>query len=192
MEWKSLKEFPNYQFSDTGLVKKGGEFVKIQLSSRYPRVTLQNDFESKRVTIHRVVAELFIGPCPAGQIVRHLDDNRENNNISNLAYGTDYDNKQDAVRNGKIKKGDEHHSRLNPEKMARGERHGSRTHPEKLPRGENHPLSKLTQKDVDEIRSTEFRYGVIKMLAEKFNVGTKAISRARKGITYNQDGRDVR
>ena len=36
--------------------------------------------------VHRLVAEAFLGPCPEGFQVSHLDESRDNNNASNLAY----------------------------------------------------------------------------------------------------------
>ena len=46
-----------------------------------------------------------------GMVVRHRSDNKLDDRACNLIYGTQKDNMQDAIRNGKI---------------ARGERHGSR------------------------------------------------------------------
>lgn len=42
----------------------------------------------KRVTIHRVVAECFIGPCPEGYQVDHRDRDSRNNDYRNLRYVT--------------------------------------------------------------------------------------------------------
>jgi len=50
--------------------------------------------------VHRLVAEAFV-PNPEGYpIVRHLDDDPENNYYRNLAWGTQKDNRDDSVRNG--------------------------------------------------------------------------------------------
>lgn len=49
---------------------------------------------------------------------RHLDDDRANNTICNLAWGSVQDNADDAVRNGLIKRGsDVNHSRLTKEQV---------------------------------------------------------------------------
>ena len=36
--------------------------------------------------VHRLVATAFLGPCPPGLVVRHLDNNTTNNHVDNLAY----------------------------------------------------------------------------------------------------------
>jgi DNA-directed RNA polymerase specialized sigma subunit len=51
---------------------------------------------------------------PRHTVVRHLDDNRLNNDIKNLAWGNQKDNAKDAILNGKILVGTKaKHSKLN-------------------------------------------------------------------------------
>ena len=49
--------------------------------------------------IHTLMMLSFVGPKPDNQEVRHLDDNKLNNNISNLVYGTSKQNSIDSVVN---------------------------------------------------------------------------------------------
>ena len=51
-----------------------------------------------QMCVHRLVAEAFIGPLPAGQQTRHLDGDPTNNTVANLAYGSPRENQLDAVR----------------------------------------------------------------------------------------------
>ena len=51
-------------------------------------------------TVHSLVAEAFIGPCPEGMEVRHRNGDQTNSRLSNLTYGTHADNMQDAIRHG--------------------------------------------------------------------------------------------
>lgn len=63
--------------------------------------------------IHHLVAEYFIGPRPEGNYVRHLDGDKLNNHVSNLAYGIPQDNINDTMRHGRVPKGEEHcHAKL--------------------------------------------------------------------------------
>lgn len=65
-------------------------------SSGYPDVTLRKQHR----TIHRLVMLAFVGPCPEGQEVRHLDGSRDNPRLENLAYGTRKENVADSIEHG--------------------------------------------------------------------------------------------
>lgn len=41
---------------------------------------------------HQIVAWAFLGPCPVGKEVNHIDHNRKNNHIENLEYVTHSEN----------------------------------------------------------------------------------------------------
>lgn len=65
-----------------------GKIKVTTLRDGYPRVKLRG----KAYTVHRLVAAAFLGPCPDGMEVRHLDGNKLNNRADNLAYGTHSEN----------------------------------------------------------------------------------------------------
>ena len=50
--------------------------------------------------VHVAVLEAFIGPRPPGQEARHLDRDRWNAALSNLAWGTPVENQADKRRHG--------------------------------------------------------------------------------------------
>jgi hypothetical protein len=61
-------------------------------------------------TVHRLVLEAFVGPCPPGCESRHYDDNPANNRLTNLRWGTRSENLHDAMRNGKKPIGEKVHN----------------------------------------------------------------------------------
>ena len=59
----------------------------------------------KKFYAHRLVALAFLGEPPPGKyLVRHLNGNKLDNRVENLAWGTDAENMADSVRLGVVKK----------------------------------------------------------------------------------------
>jgi hypothetical protein len=61
-------------------------------------VTLAN--KSHRL-VHHLVLEAFGPNRPPNSEARHLDDDRTNNQVANLRWGSRSENRRDAVRNGR-------------------------------------------------------------------------------------------
>ncbi|RZT96639.1 HNH endonuclease [Ancylomarina subtilis] len=65
----------------TGLMMKpsinGGGYLKLDLWI---------DKIRKQEYLHRIVAEIYLGECPEGYLVNHIDFDRTNDNIENLEY----------------------------------------------------------------------------------------------------------
>jgi hypothetical protein len=55
---------------------------------------------------HQMVLESFVGPCPPGQMGLHADDNKENNVLNNLRWGTSSENAYDSIRNNTFPSGE--------------------------------------------------------------------------------------
>jgi len=56
--------------------------------------------------VHRLVLETFVGPCPPGMECRHFpDDDKRNNRLDNLQWGTPKENAQDKIIHGTTGKG---------------------------------------------------------------------------------------
>jgi hypothetical protein len=64
----------------------------------------RGDGTRKVVKVGRLVLEAFLGKSPL--LVRHLNDVRDDDRLSNLAYGTCKDNSRDALLNNKILRGE--------------------------------------------------------------------------------------
>lgn len=109
-------------------------------STGYWSVSISDGGRTKTFGVHILVCEAFNGVKPEwATCVRHLDDDKSNNRPGNLAYGTQADNIQDAIQNGR---------------MPAGDRNGTRTKPESRPRGSQHTKAKVDEEIVRRIRST--------------------------------------
>lgn len=101
------------------------------------------------IAFHRLIAETFLGPCPDGHEVNHIDGNRRNNAPANLEYVTHLENIAHAWRE-----------------------------PREVSRGETHCTAKLTEADVREIRrrcaAGEYQY----VVAADYGVTQSAVGRA--------------
>ena len=62
-------------------------------------------------TLHSLMLETFIGPRPAGMIIRHLDGDKLNNRLDNLCYGTYAENAEDTIKHGRTLPGERNPSR---------------------------------------------------------------------------------
>lgn len=123
-EWRSVVGFEGfYEVSDTGVVRSlprnrcRGQVIKARWRGRYLAVILSTPDLRKELRVHRLVGEAFLGPLPARHETRHLDDNRANNNLSNLVYGTSKENSEDCIRNGNTRYGLDHQNCFIPDEL---------------------------------------------------------------------------
>ena len=58
------------------------------------------DIHSRHIKVHKLVYLVWVGDIPYGLNVRHYDDDKDNNHVSNLILGTQKENIEDAFRNG--------------------------------------------------------------------------------------------
>lgn len=141
--WLPVYQFDGfYEVSDQGRIRSvdryaysknrwGGiskRFLKSQIIAQgdqgggYMIVNLYRDGEVTVVTVHRAVLEAFVCPRPSKLEGLHNDDNKNNNRLTNLSWGTKQQNENDKVARGRSL------------------------------RGEKQRFAKLTKKDVLEIR----------------------------------------
>lgn len=66
----------------------------------YPVIALWANNKGVTRTVHRLVLEVFVGPCPEGMEALHADGTRTNNKLENLRWGTRSENMQDAIAHG--------------------------------------------------------------------------------------------
>ena len=56
-------------------------------------------------TVHSLVMEAFVGPCPPGRLVCHEDGNFWNCHLENLRYDTSVSNRKDLIRDRRSRRG---------------------------------------------------------------------------------------
>ena len=76
----------------------------------YLRVSLSKNGEVKHKSIHSLVAREFIGCCPVGFNINHIDGDKTNNCVDNLEYVSYSDNNLHAYNNGLAKSGESHYN----------------------------------------------------------------------------------
>jgi hypothetical protein len=92
--WKDINGYEGlYQVSNLGNVRKIDWSGKLIRSLRpklardgYRRVRLHMFGEKKECYVHRLAAEAFLPNLNKLPVVNHKDENRENNNVSNLEW----------------------------------------------------------------------------------------------------------
>jgi hypothetical protein len=87
--WKQINGFNNYFVSSTGRIKNtvSGRILKHHGNGNgYQRVNLCKGGQRKKFAVHRLVLQMFAGPCPDGEEADHIDRIRNNNTVSNLRW----------------------------------------------------------------------------------------------------------
>jgi hypothetical protein len=115
-EWRPV---PGWE--DLYLVSDSGDVMSLRTgrpmnpdSRKYLRVKLSaGGGQRKSYLVHRLVALAFLGPCPDGKEVRHLDGDNLNNRAANLAYGTSSENNLDRVLHGRHHNANKTHCKRN-------------------------------------------------------------------------------
>ena len=101
--WKAVPDYEGlYEVSDLGRVRnaKTHRSLKPRCADRYPHVALYRGNKATEYTVHYLVLVAFIGPRPyAAAQGCHWDENKTNNVLTNLRWGTVFDNQKDMARN---------------------------------------------------------------------------------------------
>ena len=105
MNTKPIPNFPAYRIREDSILetnwRTGAFYPRMKIYDRwkalpqrynedgYIPVCLRGEGIQRRTSIHRLMAEIFIGPKPfPNACVRHLNGNSRDNSITNLAWGT--------------------------------------------------------------------------------------------------------
>lgn len=154
-EWRFVKGYNGrYQVSSAGRVRTNSSGAWLLMSLQKPKagkkgylsVALAVSGKKTRFSVHRLVLEAFVGPCPEGCVACHNNGNPLDNSLYNLRWDTLASNQHDRVVHGTALC------------------------------GTSHPSAKLTEEDVLHIRSLLSKGVPHRKLAKDFSVSRGLIS----------------
>ena len=100
-KWLPIPMCPGYWVSDQGRVQSPHRILKTPPSGSGYRTFRARTFDGmKTFNVHAVVMLVFVGPRPEGKEVRHLNSDRTDCRLDNLAYGTPAENSADTLAAG--------------------------------------------------------------------------------------------
>lgn len=106
MIWKTIIDYPKYEVSDEGLVRRGTKILKSYPDTDgYQIVGLCKNGKCVSVKVHRLVALAFIDNPENKPQVNHKDADKGNNRDWNLEWATQPENIQHGLRLGIIPRG---------------------------------------------------------------------------------------
>lgn len=120
--WKTITGYPYYEVSNMGRVRSwkiagcipGRRASKPKILNPsiiegcYPNVMLSNHGgKQKTFRIHNLVLTEFVCPRPEGMEACHKNDDKYDNRLENLYWGTHLENCVDRNKNGKHYKGED-------------------------------------------------------------------------------------
>lgn len=109
-QWAAIPFALGYEVSSCGdvvsLRRNRRYLVKHSIDQGgYHRVALYVGGKRRYYAVHRLVLIVFVGACPPGCECLHEDDDKNNNTLQNLSWGTRVQNCLDRRRNGIIVQG---------------------------------------------------------------------------------------
>lgn len=111
---------------------------------------------ARRAAVHVLVIEAFTGPRPKGMQCCHINGVRTDNRAENLRWGTPKENYDDQVR------------------------HGSR------PLGVKHCRSKLSEREVLDIRAAAAAGAGTRVLSSRYNLNRSTVLQIIRGETWKE------
>lgn len=99
---KYVKGYDNYIITRDGRVinTSTNKELKVCKTARYYNLQLSKGGKARTFSLHRLIAEAYIPNPNNYPAVRHLNDDRTDNRVENLAWGTVSDNMKDKFTNG--------------------------------------------------------------------------------------------
>ena len=99
--WKKIDGYDNYTVSTFGRVRNDdtNKILKNSFNSHgYHHVGLYKNNKETKMKIHRLVANAFIKNPEGKKCVDHINNNKIDNNITNLRWATDSENQHNKTK----------------------------------------------------------------------------------------------
>jgi hypothetical protein len=173
-EWRIIADFPDYEVSDLGRVRRATDAVWASRGCKrirapagyvltpcpargYLQARLSVGGRVFSVGIHVLVCEAFQGPRPSPlHEAAHGDGTRTNNRNSNLRWATRKENMADRDRHGRTKRGAAH----------------------------SRPLRLLSENDILEIREMLRAGERQRVIASRFEISQSTVSLIKTGTNW--------
>jgi hypothetical protein len=169
--WKEVYGISEYAVSNYGRIKrvKKGQGARCReikwqtnTSNGYPVVRFCINGKQFAKSVHQIVALTFLGEKPLDKEIRHIDGNKLNNHLDNLAYGTKKENAKDKKLHGTYLFGENIHN------------------------------AKLKNNDVINMRKMREEGFLLKDISSKFGIAVSTAGRVCRGITWRIETANAR
>ena len=155
---KQITSLPNTFITRDGRIWRNGKPKKVYVGlNGYKTCTFSINNKSNPKTVHRLLLETFVGPCPEKHEALHINGNRLDNRLENLRWGTRKENVADAIK------------------------HGTATI------GTKNSQSKFNKEDLNEIMKMKSQRMTAQQIADRFNVSKTTVYRVYSGQTYTKE-----
>ena len=146
---------PNTFISRDGRLWRNGKEKKFTVATiGYEVVSFSNNDKTKTYYKHRLLLHAFVGKCPDGCEVLHINGNKLDNRLENLRWGTRKENVADSIKHGVA---------------TIGARNGQ---------------AQLTVDMVKVIRQSKLTKDSVAKLSDQFQVSNSVIRKVLNGLTY--------
>ncbi len=119
VEYRAVEGYPGYRVGSDGTIWSrlkrlgrrpsflGTEWVQLHptRSAGYRRLPLYHDGTHRSFTLHSLILNAFVGPCPEGMEGCHNNGNADDCSVSNLRWDTHKNNHADKILHGTIQEG---------------------------------------------------------------------------------------
>ena len=115
VSWKQIPGYgERYEMTEGGRVRIRDTGRELKATTRYDGYLFYSlTWPGGRtvVLVHTLLLLTFKGPRPAKAVIRHLNGDKRDNRLANLAYGTHLENSADAKLHGAIARGEDNGQR---------------------------------------------------------------------------------